>query len=69
MPELNIRIHDANTGETIDRPMTDEEADTYTKSIELTKKVDNLEHAKRQSAVNKLIDLGLTEEEVKAFLG
>lgn len=68
MAKPMIRIHNADTGETIDREMTVEELNDYQQSIELTNAVDELDKAKRQSALNKLIDLGLTEEEVKAFL-
>lgn len=66
------RIHNAITGETIDREMTDDEYAEYLQSIEKNNQARAEMEAKenaRQTALNKLIDLGLTEEEVKAFLG
>lgn len=56
----------------IDREMTDEEYQVYLrdqKYFEEKTKIEKEAQAKRESAIKKLIDLGLTEEEVKAFLG
>lgn len=64
-----IRIHNAETGETIDREMTDEEYSNYLniqkqfqeeqeKLIEMAKK--------RQDLLDKL---GITEEEAQLLLG
>jgi hypothetical protein len=63
-------ITNAETGETIERPFTPEEIAEKDKAIaasakereELAKK-----QAIRQSALSKLIDLGLTEEEIAAL--
>lgn len=70
MTEYKEKIYDAATGETIWRNFTDDE-------IAEAKKIDerNVERItqnavrelKRQSALNKLIDLGLTEEEIAAL--
>lgn len=66
------RIIDAQTGEEIVREYTAEEV----KQMEEAKKIEEVlileKKAKddvKTSAINKLLDLGLTEEEAKAFLG
>jgi len=69
MSKEMIRIHNAETGETIDREMTDEEHSNYLniqkqfqeeqeKLIEMAKK--------RQDLLDKL---GITEEEAQLLLG
>jgi len=69
MSKEMIRIHNAETGETIDREMTDEEYSNYLniqkqfqeeqeKLIEMAKK--------RQDLLDKL---GITEEEAQFLLG
>jgi hypothetical protein len=69
MSKEMIRIHNAETGETIDREMTDEEYSNYLniqkqfqeeqeKLIEMAKK--------RQDLLDKL---GITEEEAQLLLG
>ena len=69
MSKEMIRIHNAETGETIDREMTDEEHSNYLniqkqfqeeqeKLIEMAKK--------RQDLLDKL---GITEEEAQFLLG
>lgn len=70
MTEYKEKIYNAITGETTWRDFTDAE-------IAEAKKIDqkNVERItenaarelKRQSALNKLIDLGLTEEEIAAL--
>lgn len=66
------RIIDAQTGEEIVREYTAEEV----KQMEEAKKIEEAlileKKAKddvKTSAINKLLDLGLTEDEAKAFLG
>jgi hypothetical protein len=70
MTKPMIRIHDTQTNEIVDREMTDEEFDEYTEKntqqkarLQATEKKDEA----RQSALSKLIDLGLTEEEIAAL--
>ena len=72
MSELIIGIYDHNSGETIVRPMNEEEIANWEKSkaqSEARKEEENAKVSARESAVSKLIDLGLTEEEAQAFLG
>lgn len=64
------KIVDATTGEITIRPYTKEEiAEVELAQKELLEKMAIIEErkAKRQSALNKLIDLGLTEEEIAAL--
>lgn len=67
-----IRIHDITTGEIIDREMNEEELEQLQISVQshahVMAEMEAKENA-RLSALNKLQDLGLTEEEAKAFLG
>lgn len=62
-----IRIHNADTGETIDREMTKEELNDYLTSIEITNAQDKKEKDKRNGLVAKLTSLGLTEDEIAAL--
>lgn len=64
------RIHDAITGEIIDREMTVEEISFYETSNEEIKNLKNeweLKENARQSALAKLAGLGLTEDEIAAL--
>lgn len=65
-----ITVHNVQTNEIIEREMTDEEYTQYTATIErLNKKAaeqEALDQA-QNAARNKLIDLGLTEEEIAAL--
>ena len=70
------RIVNLETNEIIDREMTDEEYQALLAEQELiaaseTKRIkEEADKEKaRQSAIKKLQDLGLSEKEVKAFLG
>lgn len=67
MSELQIRIHNADTNETVDREMTKKEAEDYQNGIEIAKKADLDKENNRQSALAKLADLGLTEDEIAAL--
>lgn len=67
---------DCTTGESITRPMTDEELEAHAKmaeeSIKRQAEVEATEKAKAEataSAIAKLAKLGLTEEEAKAIAG
>jgi len=65
-----IRIHNIETDEVIDREMTDEEFAQFQATLEadkLARKEYDEALARRQSALSKLIDLGLTEEEIAAL--
>lgn len=63
-------IFDASNNKIIERPYTEAEIIEHKKieaeAIELAKKLTVKENA-RKSALNKLIDLGLTEEEIAAL--
>ena len=73
--KYNTRIIDAASGVITDRPMTDDEVEQYEADIEANKK-----RAARQAAAiadraaavasarAKLANLGLTDDEINAFL-
>jgi hypothetical protein len=69
---LKIRIHNTETNEIIDRDMTNQEILEHNNTLQ---EAENLriklaqEQANKQSAMNKLKALGLTEAEVKALIG
>lgn len=67
-----IKVIDLKTGDEVERPMTPEEFADYKKSLEL-QKTQQLEieekEAARQSALEKLAALGLTEAEIRALAG
>lgn len=67
MSTLQIRIHNADTNETIDREMTKKEIDDYKNGIEIAVAEDLKKENNRQSALAKLQSLGLTEEEISAL--
>ena len=72
MEKLQERIYDALTGEITYRDLTDEqmeEVEAKKLFVAQLKAEDERREAVKQSALNKLIDLGLTEDEAKAFLG
>lgn len=65
-----IKIHNVQTDEVFEREMNEEEYEKYLENIkgyELDKKAREEKEAIRQSALSKLIDLGLTEEEIAAL--
>jgi predicted DNA-binding transcriptional regulator YafY len=65
-----IFIVDAITGETIEREFTPEELADYVALCEATEQYQNEQDAKaaaRESALAKLAELGLTEEEIGAL--
>lgn len=67
MANPKIVIHDLETNEIIEREMNNFELKEYNKQIDKIKEHQHLQEEKnatRQSALNKLIDLGLTEEEI-----
>lgn len=71
-----IRIVNAETGEIIDREMNDDEFaiwkkdnDLYLKEIKKVEKELTEKNAARQSALEKLAALGLTEAEIQALAG
>ena len=67
---LIITEVDAATGETIERPMTDEEIKDFKKQEALYLEMQIQQEAKseaRASALAKLAELGLTEKEIAAL--
>jgi hypothetical protein len=66
----NEKIVDVLTGEEIIRPYTEEEIAAVIASQKQLAEEDKIETAKKtakESARNKLIDLGLTEDEIAAL--
>lgn len=67
-----IKIHNLETGEEIERQMTQEEYNQYlqeeAKESELQAEAE-AKAAARQSALEKLAALGLTEAEIQALAG
>lgn len=69
MANPTIRIHNIETNEVIDRPMTDEEFDEFkaNKAKQLAKEVEaETKTAERQAILDRL---GLTADEAKLLLG
>jgi len=65
-----IQIHNAETNEIVQREMTDKEYEEYLENIkgwEENKKVREEKEVIRQSALSKLVALGLTEDEIAAL--
>ena len=69
MTNPTIRIHDVETDEVIDRPMTADEVKAYEASIENVQKRKDSEEFKANLKQEVLAKLGLTAEEVSALLG
>jgi DNA-binding NarL/FixJ family response regulator len=70
--ELQTIHHDASTGETIIRPLTDEEIAAHkliAAEAEMQRGEQEAKAADRESAIAKLSLLGLTENEISALLG
>ena len=69
MPKPMIRIHNANTGEIIDREMTNAEYAVHEKSLaELQARIAE-KSAKAEAKAALLERLGITAEEAKLLLG
>lgn len=69
MPNPTIRVHDIETGETVDRPMTKEEFADYQAGLNALsedKAAQEQNKTLKESAYEKL---GLTAEEITALLG
>lgn len=69
MANPTIRIHNVETNEIIDRPMTDEEFDEFkaNKAKQLAKEVEaEAKAAERQTILDRL---GLSADEAKLLLG
>ena len=69
MSEQMIRIHNLETDEIIDRPMTDEELANFTIINKQAENERNAELAKATAKAALLERLGITEEEAKLLLG
>lgn len=70
MSKPMIRIHNVEIDEVIDREMTDEEYSDFlanNEKAELARLEIEAKEAARKSALSKLIELGLTEEEIAAL--
>jgi len=70
MEKIMISIYDHLTGENVVREATDEEIEsleTMRKQMEEIEKANKQKQDVRKSALSKLIDLGLTEEEIAAL--
>lgn len=61
-------FHDAITGETVVRQLTEQEIISLPNLEEIIEQ-QNIKQQTKQSAINKLLSLGLTQEEVDAILG
>jgi c-di-AMP phosphodiesterase-like protein len=61
------RIHNADTGEIIDREMTEQEFEEYVKHNEVLQNMKVLEDEARATAEAKLAALGLTADDLKAL--
>ena len=67
-----IKIHNLETNEEIERVMTSKEYETLKATAEITrlqKEEAEAKEAARQSALEKLAALGLTEAEIQALAG
>ena len=65
-----IKIHNSITGENIEREMTPDETKIYEKQIAMANETQaklTRQFEARQSALQKLLALGLTEEEIAAL--
>lgn len=69
MTNPTIRIHDLETDEVIDRPMTAAELKAYEIGIESVAKRKEAEELKANLKQEVLAKLGLTTDEVAALLG
>lgn len=72
MSKPTIKIHNLETDKIIEREMTQEEYDeflTEKAKIEAAEKAKTEKEAARQSALEKLAALGLTEAEIQALAG
>jgi hypothetical protein len=69
MSEL-IKIHNAETGEVIERPMNENEVEKLTKAREdfiKRQEIKSQTEAKREAALEKLAALGLTTDDFAAL--
>ena len=65
-----IKEHNVETGEIVERDMTSEEITSHNKTLEEMENFKaeiNLKEERKKSAQQKLLDLGLTEEEVQSI--
>jgi hypothetical protein len=69
MAEQMIRIHNLESDEIIDRPMTDEELANFTIINKQAENERNAELAKATAKAALLERLGITQEEAKLLLG
>jgi hypothetical protein len=62
-----VRIHNADTGEIIDREMTDDELAQYEAHNATLAELQNQTEASKAAAETKLAALGLTTDDLKAL--
>lgn len=62
-----VRIHNADTGEVIDREMTDDELAQYEAHNATLAELQNQTEAAKAAAETKLAALGLTTDDLKAL--
>ena len=63
-----IRIHNTETDEVVDRPMTDEEFTAYQSKVAAAQTMKAEGEAKVQAKADLLARLGITEEEAASLL-
>lgn len=71
MNRPTILIHDISQGDAIEREMTESEYQQFLKDQEMLRNEYKKQEAKRkmrENALGKLIDLGLTEDEIASLL-
>lgn len=69
MPNPTIRIHNAETNETIDREMTEKEFAQYELDVEANTEKANLATSNAEAKAALLDRLGITAEEAALLLG
>jgi len=67
MTKPMTRIHNSDTGEIIDREMTDAELQEYAKHNEFIATMQAQEEAAKNAAAAKLAALGLTTDDLRAL--
>lgn len=68
MSNPEIRIHNTETDEVVDRPMTDEEFSVYKAKVAVAETMKAEREAKVKAKADLLARLGITEEEVASLL-
>jgi hypothetical protein len=69
MPKPTIRIHNSETGEVIDREMTDAEFEAYETDRAIVAQAEAEATAKETAKADLLAKLGITADEAKLLIG